>query len=362
MHLPRGHAPIEEVSRPAAGGRRSPILPAALQLPAADAGAPRAGADYRPGHLVYALGVLDYDFGSEARRDFLVQYMRPTSPFDRAALLAWLEQNPAEMEWLTWTVNVDGVPICAIEPTPTFGRAVYAWLRRTFTHPGHEHAPDAQASASELELFVSLPGVITGRKLLASGQVVPAVDPEVGGLFAWEQSAIERQMLAGRKVDQEVHAKILRHIELFQRSAARELRNEGRAPRARALNFAVTAAFQYTEELALAFVRTQVAASRPKTEDAAATSAARRELTALRQVWQDKGDLELSYLDVRPSPICRPDSDGNCWDVKLVLFNPEAGVNQPGTVYHFTVDVSAPLPVIVGAMAQWSTALAAPRV
>jgi hypothetical protein len=84
-------------------------------------------------------------------------------------------------------------------------------------------------------------------------------------------------------------------------------------------------------------------------------------LAALRQVWQEKASLELSHIDVQPSPICRPDSAGDCWDVKLVLFDPAAGASQSGVVYHFTVDISSSLPVVIGELQQWSTVLLAPR-
>jgi hypothetical protein len=160
-----------------------------------------------------------------------------------------------------------------------------------------------------------------------------------------------------------VHQKILQHVETFQRNASRELRNVGRSPRERALNFAVTAAFQYTEELAMEYLRTQARATAPlppgaQSQEAQATDA---ELALLRRVWDNKGNLELSQLDVRPSPICREDSAGNCWDVKLVLFDPAAGLTQPGIAYQYTVDVSRAQPVVIGEMAQWATALVTAR-
>lgn len=365
MHLPVKHAPILLAGPPSATPRSCAAAgvrlaagapPGRPQEEEAAARPPAQHTPYRSGDLVYALGTLDYDLGSEAHRDFLVQYLRPVSPFDPQGLMAYLEQNPLDAEWLTWTVKVDNVPICALHPSPAFGREGYAWLRRVFAHPGHEHALEDGESSRDVEMLVSVPGTIIGRIGLATGEVVPVVDPELGGLFAWELGAIERTTLQGAKVDKEMHRKILQHVELFQRNAARELRNVGRSPRERALNFAVTAAFQYTEELAMSFVRSQAEARAAQDR-----TAARTELAALRQVWQDKGDLELSYIDVAPSPVCRQSSAENCWDVKLVLFNPAAGISQSGIVYHFTVDISSPLPVVVGEMQQWSTVLLTPH-
>lgn len=378
MRLPLKKSPVTAVCGPPAARRL--IAPSYAPVPNPEA-ADRDAA-FASGDLVYALGVLDYDFGSEAHRDFLVQYLGaeqpPVSPFVRDDLLTYLAQHPTEAEWLTWIVTVDDVPICAIEPAPTFGRNLYAWLQDVFNHPGRGQ-PDAAQPGRDVEMLVSLPGTITGRKRMASGQVVPAVDPEIGGLFAWEQGAIARRLQSGGQVDTATHQKILQHVETFQRDAARELRNAGRAAYERALNFAVTAAFQYTETLAMDYLKAKAAAANPPgpnaaqsaaadpaaadlaAEDAAAANPvmpnAGPETAFLQGVWDKQGDLQLTRLDVRPSPICRPDSAGNCWDVRLVLFDPAAGVTQPGVAYQYTVDVSRAQPVVIGAMAQWATAL-----
>ena len=60
---------------------------------------------------------------------------------------------------------------------------------------------------------------------------------------------------------------------------------------------------------------------------------------------------ELHTIEVVPSPICRPGSD--CWDVKLVFFDPE-NILRAKTVYRFTVDVSDVCPVMVGQVRSWS--------
>jgi len=62
--------------------------------------------------------------------------------------------------------------------------------------------------------------------------------------------------------------------------------------------------------------------------------------------------LELDTIDVERSPICRPGSD--CWDVKLVFFNPTRRMEQARKVYRFTVDVSHVIPVTVGAIRSWN--------
>jgi hypothetical protein len=62
--------------------------------------------------------------------------------------------------------------------------------------------------------------------------------------------------------------------------------------------------------------------------------------------------LELDTIEVEKSPICKPGSD--CWDVKLVFFNPEKRIQQARKIYRFTIDVSNIIPVTVGAIRSWN--------
>ena len=76
MRLPQQQPPILSASRrpPRGGGVGAPP---GIRLAAANMGqaASSQAAPFQRGDLIYALGVLDYDFGSEAHRDFLVQYL-----------------------------------------------------------------------------------------------------------------------------------------------------------------------------------------------------------------------------------------------------------------------------------------------
>ena len=97
-----------------------------------------------------------------------------------------------------------------------------------------------------------------------------------------------------------------------------ELRNLGREPHERAINFAATNALQAQQIF----------------ESAVAESA------------------ELDAIEVEPSTICPP--GGNCWDVKLVFFYPERTPQAPRKVYRYTVDVADVVPVTLGPMRSWS--------
>ena len=61
--------------------------------------------------------------------------------------------------------------------------------------------------------------------------------------------------------------------------------------------------------------------------------------------------MDLDTIEVERSPICRQYSD--CWDVKLMFFNPSKVFEQARKVYRFTVDVSDVVPVMVGDVRSW---------
>jgi cyanobactin maturation PatA/PatG family protease len=114
-------------------------------------------------------------------------------------------------------------------------------------------------------------------------------------------------------------ARVRRTLEGFLNRVYYDLRNLGATSRDRALNFAVTNAFQ------------------------AAT-------TFTRAIGEG---MELDTITVERSPICRLDSD--CWDVKLKFFDPEND-RRAKRAFRFTIDVSDTIPVTLGEVRTWTEA------
>ena len=96
------------------------------------------------------------------------------------------------------------------------------------------------------------------------------------------------------------------------------MRNDGRRPEDRALNYAATNAFQIAEVFSQARSDSHV----------------------------------LDGIMVEPSPTSRPNSD--CWIVKLTFFNPKARSEQARRVYQLTIDVSDVVPVAIGQVRSWA--------
>lgn len=264
--------------------------------------------------LVFALGQIGFDLVSEARRDSIVQHMGGSgvNPWDAAAMLAYLEDNPWEAASITWTLNIDQTPIYAIAPVGPFAAKGYEVLR--------EFLDDQAQGRVEL---VSIAGRSGGRVRLFNGQVVPVVVPELRGAYSWSTGALVRAV-AGEPPAESAPAG---QVEAFEAKVAGvrgllqkiyyELRNLGITADERALNYAATNAFEVERVF----------------------EAACRE------------SLELDTVEVERSRICRLDSD--CWDVKLYFFYPERQVQTVRKAFRFTVDVSDVVPVTVGPMRSW---------
>lgn len=264
--------------------------------------------------LVYALGMLGYDFGSEARRDAFVQSMEVDwpNPDDPEQLLTHFENNPEYVESLIWTLEIEGTPVYAIRPIGSFSSNTYKRLREFL-----------KAQQTEGVERVSIPGVVTGKIRLLSGQIVPVITPELRGMYSWSTdalvSAVTGPALKGAD-DKElkVYSERVAGIRNFTERVYHELMNLGRTSPERAMNFAGTNAFQAV----------------------AVFEHAARE------------NLMLDSIETERSPVCRPGSD--CWDVKLTFFDPANRLTVARKVYRFTVDVSDVVPVTVGKVRSWS--------
>jgi len=270
------------------------------------------GAQGEAGALVYALGTIGYDFGTEAQQNSVAQAIGGREILgDAGKFLAYLAEQPQEATSAIWTLNQDGTAIYAIQPAGPFAAMGYERLR--------EFMGDQLKEGVER---VSVPGYLAGSVQLQSGQMVPVVVPELRGMYSWRSANLVRSVLgAAPKSAEEKRAYEQRErgIQNFLERVYYELRNMGLAPQERAVNYAATNAFQVGQVF----------------------EAAVRE------------ELALAGIEVERSPIARPGSD--CWDVKLTFFAPRNRLERANQVYRIAVDVSAVVPVAVGSIRSWAT-------
>jgi hypothetical protein len=259
--------------------------------------------------MVYALGLIDYDFGTEARRDAFVQ-RGLANPSDHQAMLTHLTSSPWEATGLTWTLLQEATPIYAVQPAGPFAAETHQRMRELLN-----------GQLKEGVTQVSIPGVLAGSVPLMNGQRVPMIYPEIRGMYSWSTVALIDAVLGPRPTEhseQESYDCQVEEITNFLERVYYELSNLGVAPQERAINYAGTNLFQVA-----AVYRDAVAEG-----------------------------LRLDSLQVERSSLCRPGSD--CWDVKLTLFDPVRRQERAKEIFRLTVDVSEVLPVTVGKLRKWA--------
>jgi len=259
--------------------------------------------------LVYALGQIGYDFGTEARRDSFVQQAEGKNVQLAADMLDYLKQEPASAASFIWTLTLDTTVIYAIQPFGAFASLGYDRLKEFL-----------KEQAAEGVERVSIPGYLRGSAQLLNGQQVPVIHPEVRGMCSWSTTALMEAVVGKEPKEQKDRAEHNAKSEGIQNFLDRiyyEVRNLGLTSQERAMNYAATDALR------------------------------------LEYVYKDsyKSGMKLDSIGLEKGPICRPGAD--CWDVKLVFFNPAKRLEQARHVYRFTVDVSDVIPVNVGKPREW---------
>ena len=179
--------------------------------------------------LVFFIGLVSYDFGTEARRDTFKQQMPPiwyrrhvdgseefrfdegldqearddfyrdgfpresSNPFDARQMVAYLKLRPAEARALIWTLNLESTPVYCIEPVGAFASLVYEKLVEMLD--GQNRAageyPHIPGDPEYVER-VSVPAVLTGRSVrLFSGQEVTEILVDAPrGMYAWRTNKL----------------------------------------------------------------------------------------------------------------------------------------------------------------------------
>jgi len=260
------------------------------------------GGSSAPAQLVYALGQVGYDFGNEARRDSIQQHMgEGANPHNPRQLLEYLDENPWDTASILWTLNWDATPAYAIQPQGAYAAQGYERLRQFLWEQLEEGVER-----------VSVPGVIMGKVMLMSGQVVPVIFPILRCMYSWTTSALI-EVICGSEPNESAAQGVANFLDKIYY----ELRNLGITPQERAINYSATNALNVERIFE----------------------------TAIRE------EMDLDSIDVEPSPLCRPGSE--CWDVKLTFFNPRLVFQQARKCYRFTVDVSDVCPVSVGRVRSW---------
>jgi hypothetical protein len=255
----------------------------------------RAGATRS--NLVYVLGQIRCDLGAEDADGVAL-------PRDANVLLQQLDADPGRAADLTWTLEQGGRPVYVLRPGGALVEQAYERLRTIL-----------RAQAAGRLVRASVPGVDTGRIVLAGGRPLPVLEPEPFGLYAWltppNSTSAPREVrgasAAGRPLCREESGPDAAEC---SEQGCDDLRNPGVSSRERAINYAATDAFHTGTVYA----------------------------AALHQ------GMRLASVDACADSACRPGAD--CWNVTLTFVRPAPG--RARMVYRFVVDVGDAVPVTVG--------------
>jgi hypothetical protein len=356
---------------------------------------------YKSNDYVFAIGVLGYDFGTEAKRDgfkaqmpsvtpdtgipflggdekvhpypanpydprqivnYLAGYPAPVPPYPTAGGYPRLEgdsafpdpipnpprgypgfaANPADAAELIWTLNIELTPIYAIRPSGTFAAETYQRLVAFLSEQIRSQDDPGYVSR------VSIPGVLTGETVqLFSGQVIPVVCPNLRLMYAWTETQL---------VELSVAAALQHALDNAKKDPAQEgnltPEKEGKP---RTLKPEAEAGVRTTIRTILDRfyydLRNLGHTAAERAMNFAATNAFQFATIAISD--SVIHGRQLDQITVERSSFCRKDSD--CWDVKLRFFDP-INILVSRAVFRFTVDVSDVNPVLVGKMRHWNEA------
>lgn len=337
--------------------------------------------------VIYAIGTIGYDFGTEARRDSFRQLMpnvvitdpaggpeKEVQPniYDPAQMRAYLSKYPTESRHLIWTLKADATNLYALEAEPAVGMD---WDRPLITNPKasaaeiSEAATETAGNTNKLAEFVevlsyppvspvyrtfrdaivgqtlgendpnyvsrvSIPGVLTDRTARTfQGENLPVVEVQSRGLYTWNEAVLVQAVIEAVKQ------------EYKKRKPPVEL-DEGKID---TLKTTIRALL----DMAYWRFRNLGQTSADRAMNAAGTNAflvgseLKDGLLSAKHVpGKDDNFYALESIKVAKSTFCRP-GGSDCQDVYLTFFDPE-NERRARVTYLLTFDVALPLPIPIG--------------
>lgn len=207
-----------------------------------------------PSYLVYPVGNLTYDFGTEARLSSFKSLMSESGrvdPFDPRAMAEYLRKRHFHAAGqLTWVLHLDGEPMYALAPSGAFALATYRRFRGILLEQIH-------TDPKRVVQRIVVPGVAGPKVRLYNGAEIPTLQPDFRGWGEWNthQLAMSLYSQTGDWAEDgvpEVDLTFEEKVNRLLRRLLQETKNRGAEPRDRAKNFAATSAVK-----ALARVRTR---------------------------------------------------------------------------------------------------------
>lgn len=315
-----------------------PVTPSFAENPAitpscsCSSGAPAAGGGAT--QIVFALGNLGYQFGNDSIKRSVEGELGPVVNNPEAFLQTLLtpekEVGPNlheanrlyYAESVLWTFNLDGFPIYAIRPEGAFAKETYYAIIRYLLYTIRVQN-QVNPSGFTNSVRCTLAGTINGTVKLMNGMEVPVVTPDLRGMFCWTIEELLKELTGpvpsakASASEKNQYQGVVAGVLNFMERVYFSLRNTGKTPGDRAMNYAVTNAFLVQKIFSISYQQ----------------------------------QLALKSITAQKSAFGLPGAD--CWDVVLTFFNPMNQLGEANSIYTFTVDVSTTVPSLIGPLRSW---------
>jgi cyanobactin maturation PatA/PatG family protease len=314
-HRTENRQPVGEVASQSPPPMASGVVPSTDGIQPSSCGCGGSAS----GSLVYVIGEIGFDYGTEARRDSIVSHivaagLGASHPQEEERLARYLDNNPWDAASVIWTISINKVPIYAVKPNGPYAPDAYKKLVE-FLDDNHKKSAKRQCN------HVAIPGRIVGRvALLRTGHVVPVIEPEIRGMANWDTAELVSAALKNTgdkkdRKDKDLEKSLTKILEKIYQ----EHQSLGIRPQDRAINYAASNTTEITKMI----------------KDAAENKG---------------GTMFFDNIEFEPSEICRPGSE--CWIIKINFFVHDQ-TDRSRRMYRFTVDVSDTVPVSLADMQDW---------
>jgi hypothetical protein len=257
--------------------------------------------------FVFPVGQISVDLGPADMKGLGFPSPRLDPP-GLQALLKQLDRDPSAASSVTWTLEVDSVPLYALEPEGPFAEQGYQRLCGML-----------RGQIQGIVEQVAAPGRISGTVTLHRGKRIPVIRLADSRMTGWARRELLESFTNRLCCSEETlaDAALWRTVNDFLDRISVELRGPGLSARERALNYCLT---RVTNE------------------------------PALDSLLCDGMALDSVLVDQRPFAHTGRDP----WDVDLIFFHPRKERLTTRRICRFSVDVVDVCPVMIAGARIWS--------
>lgn len=307
--------------------------------------------------IFFGIGAVDYDFPDDNIRDSFTELMHSRMGLgdveDRVAVVAYLDEYPAEARRLLWTFSMNGEPRYWLDPVGAYGAQVYDMLAALVLGRVRGEVTVASIPGWTFDVI---------RNTRAGDPLRQVRVNSLRGIYGWDADVVARQSLAAVNRDAQAGGVGRAQVEsqVVEPAIARDdADNVVFGLRESSVVTWPRLSLEPTTEIQAAVIdflnhvyfrsHQQPEVSRDRAINFAATNGYQVAAAFLDAM---HAGLQFQSYRTEYSPFARV--SGNCWDIILRFNDPKSSRRAP-VEYRVTVDIADLMPVTVGRLRRWAT-------